>query len=491
MGARSGTAILASILVVVGFISALMAYEKPLWSDEICTVIVSRLAGASEIWNALDNAADTNPPGFYFFTRLGRQIVADDHLGYRLPSILGLLGTLACLYAILCRRVDRLSALVGAAFVLSTPLVEYGYEARPYALLVCCIAAAILAWQRIEDSRLYAFALMIALATALSVHYYAILVWPAFVLAEAVVWFLRRRLRVGVWLALASGAIPLFLFRGLALHLRQYYGQNFWIHPSLGQILTAPNYLFNVMGFWGISLTIGAIAVLVWWSVQEKRLPMEDCAIIVTLLMLPAIAVVAAKISGGGMTPRYMMPTILGGALAVGYLTGKAAPAARALLLVIMLVNYGLPSISILPRAVKGTLLARRAAAEREATSILAKYRGYGLPILISNGLQYLPMAYYMREGEKAGLSVPIDPAAAVVYSRTDSVDLALVALAKYFPLNLVDYRRFSSEHGEFIMVSDNGGRVDWWPLRLMQEGHAMSLLSMEGSTQVYRVVIR
>ena len=99
-------------------------------------------------------------------------------------------------------------------------------------------------------------------------------------------------------------------------------------------------------------------------------------------------------------------------------------------------------------------------------------------------------MAYYMQPAEKASLYVPIDPAAAVEFSGTDSVDLALVALAKFFPLNLADYRTFSSEHREFIMVSDNSGRLDWWPARLTQDGHTLSLLSTQGTMQVYKVAL-
>ena len=107
------------------------------------------------------------------------QLVSDDHLGYRLPSILGLLLTVSCVYFTLSKRLTRLSALVGATFLLCTELAVYSYEARPYALMIGCISAAILAWQRIDDSRLYSAVLAVSLAAALSLHYYASLFGPA------------------------------------------------------------------------------------------------------------------------------------------------------------------------------------------------------------------------------------------------------------------------------------------------------------------------
>jgi hypothetical protein len=90
-GRRRGIAVLLLILLAAGLCSALHAVAKPFWYDEICTVILCRLPSAPEIWKALDNAADTNPPVFYLAARLSRQLVSDEHLGYRFPSIVGLL----------------------------------------------------------------------------------------------------------------------------------------------------------------------------------------------------------------------------------------------------------------------------------------------------------------------------------------------------------------------------------------------------------------
>jgi hypothetical protein len=159
LDARQGVTILLLILVAVSFCSTLAAYIKPFWYDEIFTVILCHLPSASALWKALDAGADSNPPLFYLVVRWTRQLISDDHVGYRAASIFGLLATVTCMYFIQSRNLDRLSALLSAAFVLCSPLIAYGFEARPYSLMLCCISAAILAWQRIEDSRVYNLAL--------------------------------------------------------------------------------------------------------------------------------------------------------------------------------------------------------------------------------------------------------------------------------------------------------------------------------------------
>ena len=71
---------------------------------------------------------------------------------------------------------------------------------------------------------------------------------------------------------------------------------------------------------------------------------------IAVLLLLPVFAVLAAKVSGAGMTFRYMLSTVLGASLAVGLLASRASGAVRAILLVLILGNYGLSSLPIMKK---------------------------------------------------------------------------------------------------------------------------------------------
>jgi Dolichyl-phosphate-mannose-protein mannosyltransferase len=501
---RAANTVLVVILAAVGFISILSAYEKPFWFDEILTVIMCRIPSISKLWQALNDGADTNPPLFYLIAGWAHRLIPGDHVAYRFPSIVGLLFAVFCTYFILCRRVDRWSAIAGAAFLLCTPLVSYAVEARPYALVAGFVSVAILAWQRTDDSKLYSILMGVALAIALGLHYYAIFVWPAFVLAEATVWLHGRRFRIGTWLALLLGTAPLFVFAPLLVHLRRYYGRNFWSRPSFGQIFSAPSALYNFLDYWVWCLTIGVIVLLILWSLgksvkgylSEPReagelvLPIEESALIAVFLLLPVFAVLAAKVSGAGMAFRYLLPTVLGASLAVGFLTSRASRAVRAVLLVLILGNYGLSSLPVMKKALTGSLLARRVAAAHQGNAILAEYQKFGLPIVIGRGSNYLPMIYYMPAGQTAGLYALADPHAAVRYFNSDSTDLALLALRPYFPLQVEEYRSFASKNREFLLVSLHAARPDWWPVRLSHEGDTLTVVSADKGRQVYKVTL-
>jgi len=504
-----GTTGLVFVLLAAGFCTVLHDICDPFWFDEVITVIMCRLPNATEIWKALEHAADSNPPFFYLVTRFTLHLVPDEYLGYRLPALIGFLGTVSCVYMILSERVSRLSALVGATFILCTPLAQLACEARPRGVMIACVACAVLAWQRIEDSRLYAVLVALSLGAALSLHYYAVLVWPAFLAAEASVWMIQRRFRVSAWASIAAGALPLLPFFRLLSAMREYYGKHFWAQPSLTNMVFAHDYLFKLSGNWGLPLAVVITVAILRFSIGKKVTPgrplrlvvaedafkVEEKVLMLMLLCLPEFATVIAKVGHLGMTAPYMLPGVVGAAMAVGYLTSKVSRPAAGLLLALFLMTYALSSSAVVVRALKGNLLEKRNAASLETQALVAEIGQTELPIVISNGMRYLPMAIYASGDVRRRIYSISDRSASVAYSpaRSDSVDLELLVLRQYFPMQVDDFDGFASRHREFILVTGGamGGDLEWLPARLVHDGDEVKLLSMAGGSPIYRVTIK
>ncbi len=408
--ARGGLAILLLILLIVLVRSILFSYTKTFWYDETLTVILSHLPSTADIWGALGRAADNNPPIFYFVERLAGYLIPDAHIAYRLPSIFGVLITVVCVYFTLLKRVSRMAALAGATFLLCTPLADYAAEARPYALMVCCFAMAMVAWQHIDDSILFAAAFAVALAGALSMHYYAVLIWPAYIAAELSVWIFGHRFRLSAWAAIVAGIAPLVLFARLLVAVRQYYGPHFWAKPSIKLALTAHDWLFKTSGHWGWAFAVGVTAILLAVKFGSAKrfglpndagretagIPLEELVLALMLLWLPLFAVAAAEIGHGGMAERYMLPAILGGALGVGFVIDRASSAGKVLLLLLFLMQYASSSVSLAAAVLHGSLLDDRVGATHEVDTIAQAAHEPDLPIVVTE-LEYLPIAYYTR----------------------------------------------------------------------------------------------
>ena len=500
--ARASFTLLLLLLLIAGAVSVLNAISKPVWHDEVFTAALCRLPSLAEILASLRNSADSNPVGYHVITRFLKQLVADEHLGIRLPSILGLLTIICCVYFILAKRVTRLSALLGAAFLLCTPLAEYGFEARPYAFTVGCIAAAILVWQRVEEHSFYPLLLAMALAAALSTHYYAVLVWPVFGAAELLVLLRRRRLRWGVWAAFLAGLLPLAMSWKILSDFRDTMGPNFWARPSLSQLVSTHDWLFLVGGHWGWTFTAGVTIVLAGWMLEKAGLvawpqqevaeprpvPEEECIFALLLLWLPVVGIAVTMITHGGFTARYMIAATMGGALVLGLLADKLPPLFRSLLLLLFLMNYGLSSVEVLKSAATGKLHDRRAAAEQRSVHLISKHSDLGLPVVNSSLFTYLERAFYTPPQTAGRLYGLVDPVMALKFDGTDTIDRALIALSRSFPLQLAEYDAFTAQHREFLLIVGGAGRFEWLGDRILHDGHTLTLLSMEGSTRIYKV---
>jgi len=139
-----------------------------------------------------------------------------------------------------------------------------------------------------------------------------------------------------------------------------------------------------------------------------------------------------------------------------------------------------------------GSLLEKRLAVSNEVQALEAETGQTGLPIVISDGIQYLQMAFYASGDSARQIYSVSDSAAAVVYSqsKTDSVDIALIVLRRYFPLQVDNFDEFVSRHHEFLLVGSGGG-MEWLPTRLAHDGDDVRLLSMAGGNAVYRVTMK
>ncbi len=136
------------------------------------------------------------------------------------------------MFACLRRGAGALAALIGAGFLFLTAGVFHAAEARPYGLLLGCVAGAALAWQRGHRSWLHAAALAGCLSLATAVHYYAVFVVTAVAAAE--IWFLLHfdRIRGSVWLAMLAAAIPLAVQWPFLERAREVFGAHFRARPD-------------------------------------------------------------------------------------------------------------------------------------------------------------------------------------------------------------------------------------------------------------------
>ncbi len=394
------------ILVTYAIIRSLFAAaSKPFWYDEVSTVIVARQPSISAIWKALARPADGQPPPFFLVERAAAALLHNPQIGFRLPAICGFVCTLVCVFFFVKRRSGAPYALLCTSTLLLTVAYStYAIEARPYSLLVACIALALLCYQQAPDW-LWLVLMGFSLAGAEASHYYAIFALVPLGLAEIALSLKTRRLRPGVWLALACGLLPLVVFWPLLRGQKIYWGRHIWNQPSLRHVGGTYAWLLGIPARDHLHIEIAAVSMLVLVGILAafavpgvRRASMaspffHEHVLVWGLLGLPLVAYVATKIAHGGFDHKYVLESVLvvplGSAYILPRLNRKVVVLLAVLSVSVLLVQETRFWIS--QRGHIGEI--RSPAVPVEALANLAGHSD--LPVVVSDTLDYLSFVYY------------------------------------------------------------------------------------------------
>ena len=485
------------LLIVYAFLRCLFrAAAKPFWYDELCTVIIARQPAVSTILQALRRAADSHPPAYYLVERVADFLIPNQHIAFRLPSILGFCCIVVCIFVFVKKHSGAACALFCSALTLMSVFYDtYAVEARGYALMSACVAVALVCYQR-ADSKRWVLLMALSLAAASAFQYYAICALFPFVVAEAFFFLQTRRLRFAVWAAMACGAVPVIAFWPLLSALKKYYGTDFWARPALTGALSVFGWFFNLSQPWGIAMAalaaFGILATMVSRRASNQSgspaavAPIHEKVLVLSLLALPFAIFVAMKLTHGGMTQRYMLPACLGIPLAAGYILPRFDR--RMAMLLGLSLYFGLMAqegffwLHQLPH------LGKVVSPAQPVEEMLDQAGHQDLPIVVSDPHDYLQLAFYASPAFLARLVDAVDPPQAKAYIGSDIADKELPILRSYFPLQVCEFPDFAARHPHFLLYSGGGGEWDWWPTRLMHDRYSIRLAALRGNFRLYLV---
>jgi mannosyltransferase len=459
------------------------AAARPFWYDELCTVAVARPSSVSATWAALQGAKDGNPPLFYLIEHFARNITANELVSYRLLSIAGFCCVLWFLFGVIRKRNGSAVAFICSAVVLLTPLYRpYAVEARPYSMVVACIAIALFCYQRAPRT-LWVILMGLSLALAEALHFYALFGFVPFAVAEAAMIVRTKRVRWGVWAALAFGFLPLAFSWRILAGFKAFYGAHFWAPATLVRLVNSYALFFKTFGPIAVSMVV-ILAIVALWPGRGEPADFHERLLAVALLGLPLVAFIAAKVGHAGFVERYGIPAVLGMPLALAYMLrmfgrrSLACFAAFVMLAVTLQEGFFWTAES----GAFGKLVSPADPIERLLNRSAARS---DLPVVVSDGHEYVPAAYYASPEWAKRLVAVADPEQAITSSGSDSLDKQLLALRCCLTVQVYEFRDFAAGHPSFLLYS-GGGELDWWPFRLLHDGYSLQLLAAEGNHRLY-----
>jgi hypothetical protein len=489
---------LLGLFIIYSVVRSLVAaHTKFFWYDEVITWAVSAQGTWHKIAIALTHSSDSHPPLFYVIEHLAFQILPNQEVALRLPSIFAFPCTLVCVFVYVKRYSGEFLGLCSAVSLLATVLFQfYATDARAYSMVVACLAFALVCYQRLP-SGFWAGAMAVSLVFAESLHHYAIFSVVPFGIAEVVHFVNKKEFRWRAWVALASPLVLFFYTWPFLVALKQYYGPHMWTQSAGSSSIPAIyGSLLSLGTPIGVALVCFLVVAMVHThakgrgkgaSIRNGRLGTAGVALILGFLLLPPITLVTTKIVGGVLWDRYVLATLLGTAAAIGSI--DYMPKGSGILVFALFAFCIVVHELLFWRTVSAFPLNQPI---KIAESFLEQHGGTQLPIAVADGLFYLPLQHYAAPEFKNRLVYLVDERKAVEYTGTDTIDKNIVPLRTYLSLSAPDYSAFVKTHPQFLMyVEKPKPKFEWLSAYLASVSCSMDVVAEDTNQRLYLVKVQ
>lgn len=460
---------LAGISALYMIITCLLASRRLLWNDELFTLYTSRLPSFSDIWNALLTGADQIPPLFHLITRASFFLFGINELSVRLPAILGFWLMSICLFHFVSKRSSALYGFAAMLFPLVTGAYDYAYEARSYGLILGFGGLAFVCWQATVNGRyrvLSLCGLAISLATALSIHYYAVLLFFPLALGEMVRTLLRRRVDIAVWIAFGVAMSVLFLYLPLIEHSRTY-SEHTWSVPNW---MMLPGFYFFLLAPAILPLAAALIVAAMPFAAKQSvsilsnqedssNAELPELAAALGFIALPVVAMILAKLIVGAFTYRYALPAVIGFSILFAFAAYRMSNGRALVGIVFVLTLF----FGFLFLGVRSFVTLGESARNLNKTYEFIRAESKGtLPIAVSDLHNFMLLAYYAPKDISPRLVYLADPKASLRYLGHTTVDQGILDLKNWFRLNVEEYEPYIASHHQFIVYNRLRGERSW-----------------------------
>lgn len=265
---------------------------KPIWLDEISSVLNSNVDSILILLKNFYYGADTNPPLYFILLHLVIKLFGENLIILRLLSLLFVIVGIFALLNISFIKNHKISL---AIIIISAPFILFYLisEIRPYSLQFC-LASVLLNIYANKNISLTKKRIILSVLGTLTIftHYYSILYILPLIVYET---YNSIKSRSYFEILIVNVPLILFLFWLPAIYnqIKIFYGHFWQDYPSIKHILMLPKY------FWGKLLIINIIISLFtlvrnYSSIKQFILSLDKSFIYILFfwLIVPALTII-------------------------------------------------------------------------------------------------------------------------------------------------------------------------------------------------------
>jgi len=450
------------------------------------------------MWTAYLDAIDLAPPLNTMLTRAIHLLVGEGPIATRLPAMVGFVVAGLVLFAFVRRRSNVLMGFTAAVMPTATVAWHYAQEARGYGLTMACFACALYGWSEAAAGRRAGahLALMsVAMAAGMWAHYYFALALVPISIAEAVRQGSLRRFEYRPWLAITAAcvaALPLLPLAAVASEQRT----TFWAHSTTLEFgntyafilgpLTEGGPRHRLVAFAGLALTAAAaIATHVFrLNSSSRRLETHDLVLCLLCLLVPAGGVLLGSWVGA-FHYRYVVYAIVGLVAAVPLLLWSASPTNRVVESLALLISLVF-AISV----ALGPAKRNPSRDPLSARSLLTDLAARGQDVVVTGGIQYLPIWYYLPPEAQPRVKYLADRDGELKTTGSDSIDRGYLALSRWTRVTVVPIGEFGQTDRHFFLYAP-GDNERWAEERIRSWSPSITYVGRHHRGRLYEIDMR
>ncbi len=469
-GARGEFWLVLALLTFVYAMAVMAGNRRYVWFDELFTFNIAGSASLQQLWYR-ELRFDCNPPPLYLLSRASMAIFGRNPLGLRFPSMLEFyFGSVAMLLFVRRKAGIAFAALAVLLIWTVAPTLYYAVEARPYALVFLAFSGLLLCWDsatRVERRRWALVGVAFFSTVLLAAQVFAVFTFFAFLLAEAVRLWRRRRpdyvLAAALLLPMAAMLIYLPLIRSCS-------GIIFPVRASWNTVIL---FLEGTLGAPVIPLVLLAVLLIPAGKaarITQTRFLPEDRALVIGLFMSPLLLTLFLMVRKATFYSRYCIAAQIAMLLTIAILLPhrirlerRAAYTGSALLLLFLLktqiwhvIRYPVPTNAAFMASIRPEL-----------------------PLVASEGQVFMEMNQYESAKFLSRLYFLKDPKASMQYLHTNifqGFEAPDVMKSSGYPItaNIAPYDDFVNQHHQFLLL---GTPIQWVFTKLRLSGASFTVV--------------
>ena len=463
-------AAIALTILYVLFVS--IGNRRYVWFDELFTFDIATSPSLKELWHR-ELTFDLQPPAGYLLSRASMHIFGATPFGLRFPSMAEFYVGSLVMFLYVQRKAGVAFATLAVLLLWgAAPSLYYAVEARPYALVLFSFSCLLLSWDiaiRSKPRLLALFGVGVATFCLAIAHVFSVFTLFAFIVAEAVRFWRRRKVDYPLWAALLLPMLAMLIYVPLT---RAFAGVVFAIYASPQTISL---FYLNTLGAPILSFVF--LAVLLAASIPGDRDPKpapefaaEDLALFVCLLVNPILINLLLIHRRGTFYDRYCLTTQVAIMVALAIFLGRRVRRNR-------WAAYAGSIVLVLFIAKTQVWHALHFAAPRNA-AFLASIQP-SLPVVVGEGQVFVEMNRYESASILSRVYFLKDSQASMQYMHTnlfqDYMAPDVMKKAGFpFTANVAQYSSFVSQHRQFLLL---GARTEWVFQKLLYSGASIAFI--------------